>query len=191
MKNDWTKISAAGCSSAGPSSVPRRNVPPRTQAIPAGAAGHTRAAGPFFNSVWGVDDQNLFVVGTDGAKYYCRLGEWIRTQNNPGRDYAQVWGTKVDDVYAVGVISGSGKGIIEHFDGDTWRDEYIAPTPIYSVWGDGTIVLAVGPGGHIYGKEARTTEWAERGRLTEPDVPDFVAVTGNGKTASFTATSIN
>jgi hypothetical protein len=79
-----------------------------------------------------------------------------------GQDLECVWGTSATNVYAVGVIQSSGQGIVEHFDGQGWTDEYIAPTPLSAVWGDGNLVLAVGTQGLIYGKTEGTTAWAPR-----------------------------
>ncbi|HSQ64495.1 MAG TPA: hypothetical protein VLM85_14825 [Polyangiaceae bacterium] len=73
-----------------------------------------------------------------------------------------MWGTSATNVYAVGVIQSTGQGIVEHFDGQGWADEFIAPTPLSAVWGDGKLVLAVGAQGLIYGKTEGTTAWALR-----------------------------
>ncbi len=119
-------------------------------------------AGEDFLAMWGADAQHLFVVGTNGVHDDYSGGSWNRTQVVTGRDYFAVWGTSASDVYAVGIIQAGNKGVVQHFDGASWRDEYIADTALYGIWGAGDIVLAVGAGGMIYGKTAGGVAWAPR-----------------------------
>ncbi|MDB4945105.1 MAG: hypothetical protein JWP97_4639 [Labilithrix sp.] len=141
---------------------------------------HSLPDGPMLNAVWGVDDDTVFAVGEAGVKYFSAGGTFLRTATTAGRDYVHVWGTGPNDVYAVGVVNSNNSGIIEHYNGKSWTDEYVSPTPLYSIWGNAQIVLAVGPGGLIYGKKTGTTDWGQRGSLDQPDVPALVSVTGNG-----------
>jgi hypothetical protein len=103
-------------------------------------------------ALWGADADNLFAVGTNGLHSDYYSGAWHRAQIDLGRDYHGVWGTSSTDVYAVGVIQANGQGVVAHFDGTSWRDEYQTPTALYGVWGTGSAVLAVGAQGMIYGK---------------------------------------
>ena len=132
------------------------------------------------NSIWGVDENTVFAVGVDGLHLDLLNGKWIRSQTNPGRVLHHVWGLAADDVYAVGESTGDGKGIIQHFDGTSWRDEYVPDAPVHGVWSDGAAVYAVGPRGRIYAKMIGTTDWGVRANLKEPDVPVLHAIAGNG-----------
>lgn len=145
-------------------------------------------AGETFAAVWGADADTVFVVGTNGvhADYYD--GSWHRTQIVVGRDYTAVWGTSANDVYAVGTQH-DGRGVVQHFDGSAWRDEYVAPTALHGVWGTNGLVLAVGDQGMIYGKTEGSTSWAPRlsqGLPANPKAPTTAAspilwsISGNG-----------
>jgi hypothetical protein len=136
------------------------------------------AVGETFQAVWAADEQDVFVVGTDGVHDDYYDGSWHRDQSLTGRDYYALWGTSVNDVYAVGTIQTNGMGVIQHFDGSTWTDEYMAPTALYGIWGTGStstdVVLAVGAQGLLYGKQVGTTDWGNRigaGLPANPDVP--------------------
>jgi hypothetical protein len=140
-------------------------------------------AGDELNSIWGVDDSVLFAVGSGGVRRELVAGDWLRTSNFPGRTYHQVWGLSDHDVYTVGEIDSTGKGVVEHFDGASWSEDYVAPTPLTSIWSDGTAVMAVGPKGYVYGRAAaRSGEgWSQVTRFTTPSIPDFEAITGNAR----------
>ena len=124
---------------------------------------HAVPEGRALFSVWGADESHVFAVGSDNVRYEYIGGQWKPfTPIVVGQDLECVWGTSASNVYAVGVILSTGQGIVEHFDGQGWTDEYIAPTPLSAVWGDGKLVLAVGAQGQIYGKTEGTTAWAPR-----------------------------
>ena len=124
-------------------------------------------------AVWGADATHVFAVGTNDLRYEYDGSQWSRfNQSVLGRDFHAVWGRSATDVYAVGEIVATQQGIVLHFDGQSWRDEYVAATPLYSVWGDGTIVVAVGPKGMLYGKADGTTDWAMRLGQPLPANPD-------------------
>jgi hypothetical protein len=134
--------------------------------------------GQRFQAVWAADPQNVFVAGTGGVHEDYADGTWTRQENTTGRDYYALWGTSANDVYAVGEVVGDHSGVIQHYDGLTWTDEYLAPTALYGVWGTGKtskdVVLAVGAKGMVYGKFVGTTSWADHtgsGLPANPDVP--------------------
>jgi hypothetical protein len=104
-------------------------------------------------AVWGSAPDDIFAVGSDGLHCDYYSAAWHCMSDVAGRDYYGVWGTEEDDVYAVGTVGTDGgmTGIVEHFDGTGWTDAFLAPTPLLAVWGVGDQVLAVGPGGNIYG----------------------------------------
>jgi hypothetical protein len=118
--------------------------------------------GEIFYAVWAADTRNVFVVGTNGSHQDLYEGSWQRNDGIVGRDYYALWGDSLTDVYAVGVTHADQKGIIQHFDGKAWRDEYVADTELFGVWGAGNVVYAVGAKGQIYGKQKGTTTWAPR-----------------------------
>jgi hypothetical protein len=124
-------------------------------------------------AVWGADATHVFAVGTNDVRYEFDGVQWSRWDPVVvGRDFHSVWGLSATDVYAAGEITGTGQGVVSHYDGASWRDEYVAPTPLYSVWGDGTVVLAVGPKGMLYGKAQGSTAWAMRLGNPLPPNPD-------------------
>lgn len=148
-----------------------------------------KPAGETLLAIWGADAENVFAVGTNGTHYELVQGVWSHLASSiPGRDYTALWGTGATDVYAVGVEHDNESGIIQHFDGKTWRDEYRADTAIYGVWGAEGAVLAVGAKGIIYGK-SDGGEWAPRlskGLPANPSVersadsPILWSIAGNG-----------
>jgi hypothetical protein len=148
---------------------------------------HSLPEGPTLASVWGLSDENMFAVGGSGVKYMKTATSqgWLRTTTSPGRDYTQVWGTGANDVYVVGIVRGTAQGIIEHYDGTNWTDEYLAPTSLNSIWSDGFIVLAVGASGFLYGKQSGTKDWASRGRITTRRI----SVTSRGRSRRWTRRS--
>lgn len=101
-------------------------------------------------AVWGADEDHVYAVGTNGLHMDYYAGSWHRSQTTPGRDLYAVWGTSADDVYAVGVQNDDGKGVVVHFDGNAWRDDFLAPDALYGVWGAEGLVMAVGARGMIY-----------------------------------------
>jgi hypothetical protein len=145
--------------------------------------------GETLTAVWGADGQTIFAVGTNGLHLDYFASNWQRVQDVMGRDYTAVWGTSSTDVYAVGTNAGDGRGVIEHFDGRSWRDEYIADTSLHGIWGAGQLVLAVGGKGMIYGKQQGTVAWAPRlsnglpanpNVAQGPDSPILWSISGNG-----------
>ncbi len=130
--------------------------------------------GETFQGIWGSDPDHLFVVGTNGVHDDYAFGMWNRTQIDMGRDYYSIWGDSPTDVYAVGEIQGTGQGIVVHFDGTSWRDEYVADTALYGVWGTANVVVAAGASGMIWGKHDGANDWGKllsMGLPANPNVP--------------------
>ena len=100
-------------------------------------------------AVWGSDADNLFVVGTNGVHDDYYAGTWHRTQVDMGRDLRCGVGYLGHRRLRRRRGAGTGQGIVVHFDGSTWRDEYLAATALYGVWGTGDAILAVGAKGMI------------------------------------------
>src|SRR5262249_39110530 len=137
----------------------------------------------------GADPDHLFAVGTNGLHDDYVAGTWVTQISAQGRTFHAVWGFDGGDVYAVGELEADGRGIIQHFDGSQWTDQYLAPSGIWGIWSDGVAVLAVGTDGQIYGKAIGTTTWAPRlGKplVSNPDFPRdpgtpvLYGITGNG-----------
>jgi hypothetical protein len=145
-------------------------------------------SGESFNAIWGADADKIFVVGTNGIHLDHFQGSWNRQQNSLGRNLFAVWGRNAHDVYAVGELS-NGQGVVEHFNGLGWQDEYIAASGLRGVWGVDPVILAVGSDGMLYGKGIGTTDWGTRLMAPlqpNPDVsippgtPVLYGITGNG-----------
>jgi photosystem II stability/assembly factor-like uncharacterized protein len=147
--------------------------------------------GETLTAVWGSDADNLFAVGTNGLHDDYYSGAWHRTQASLGRDLHGVWGTAVDDVYAVGEVTGTGQGIVLHFDGSGWRDEYLAATALHGIWGTGDAIIAVGAKGTIYGKLRGGTTWASRLGKGLPANPNVAASPDEPILHAIGGTSIN
>jgi hypothetical protein len=145
-----------------------------------------KAEGEYLTSVWGADADHVFAVGSSGVKYTYMNGAWSSTQNEPGRDFYQVWGVSATEVYLVGQSRTNGSGVLERWDGTGWADEYLPPAGLYGLWGDQSVILAVGAGGQIHGKKRGTKDWGVRQTLdpnpdvmVTPDSPILWAVAGN------------
>ncbi len=144
--------------------------------------------GEKLTAIWGASPRAIFAVGTNGIHLDFYGGSWHRRGTVKGRDYYAVWGTSATDVYTVGLQRNDGSGVIAHFDGEGWSDEYVTDAALYGVWGSGGAVLAVGARGMLYGKQGGGA-WAPRlskGLPANPKVPSsrespiLWSISGNG-----------
>jgi hypothetical protein len=131
-------------------------------------------SGETLTAVWGADHENIFAVGNNGVIYSYFQGQWKRTQEFRGWDLEALWGRSINDVYAVGLDTGTGGGVVLHFDGSAWSNEFKTPVPLYGVWGDanGDSVIAVGAQGMIYGLHPNVSPWTMvQGLPANPKAP--------------------
>lgn len=87
------------------------------------------AVGPM-NALWGIDDDNMFVAGSNGQIYAWNGLGWTPQTTNTTAELLDVGGTSPTDVWAVGV-----DGTILHFDGTAWTThESGTLATLESVW---------------------------------------------------------
>ena len=91
-------------------------------------------------SIWGADDDHLFVVGGKNA-YRLVAGVWTRELTQQSNFLNAVWGSAVNDVRAVGA-----NGVIYQFDGTQWNPEPSGTiATLNAIWGtDANHIWAVG-----------------------------------------------
>ena len=105
----------------------------------------------YLTCVWGSPDRDVFAGGFSTSIYHYDGnpgGNWINPDNDGSVQYpADLWGSSGGDVYAVG---GSDAGEIDHFDGNTWRTQFLPGNFPNGVWGSAKDnVFVVGNGGMI------------------------------------------
>lgn len=110
------------------------------------------------SGVWAASPTDAWSVGADAsglALYHWNGSQWLHTDlPAPGRvTMRAVWGSASDDVWAVGGSMDSGDPGVWHWDGGTWRPEFIPggrPMPLFSVAGISNRVSLVGLGLEFY-----------------------------------------
>jgi hypothetical protein len=97
-----------------------------------------------YTAIWGSSDDAQWIVGPSGISAYDgdRAIRFATVMGGTGVGYGSIWGTRADDVVAVG-----GNGRIAEYDGGAWRD---VPSPtaelLFSVWGHSERMVAIGEG---------------------------------------------
>ena len=97
------------------------------------------------DEAWAVGGDPISTGEPDPVILHFKGGAWSKVSLPPVdrqfRALFKVWGTAADNVYAVGA-----KGVILHFDGVQWRQQFAGtPRDIVSLWGTGeNEILAVG-----------------------------------------------
>ena len=110
-----------------------------------------------FGGVWGFAPNDVFAVGGQfpGSVAHYDGSSWtIQYSGNTLDGFVGVWGSSPTNVFAVGTNSGTGHGIIIHFDGIQWTPQFETSNVgenFRSVWGSGpNDVFVVGAGGSIF-----------------------------------------
>jgi hypothetical protein len=97
-----------------------------------------------YAGIWGASDDVQWIAGASGISAYDgdRTVRFATVMGGSGVGYSSIWGTRADDVVAVG-----GNGRIAEYDGGAWRD-VASPTAelLYAVWGHSNRMVAVGDG---------------------------------------------
>jgi hypothetical protein len=98
--------------------------------------------------IWGASTTDIFAVGGEGRIRHFDGAQWSPMESGTILNLLAVWGFAGDDVYAVGFSNqGSQRGIILHYDGDSWSEVQHGQTDTYfrDVWGsDPNDVFVVG-----------------------------------------------
>jgi hypothetical protein len=136
----------------------------------------------WYNGIWGVSTDQLFVVGFAGALARRAGGGWIEDESPTFEHLWDVWGSSATDVFAVGEA-----GTIVHWDGTAWDTMTsgleCSCQGLYGVWGSGaTDVWAVGDGGVIAHYDG--VEWTLGDTM---DVAWLSGVWGSGPSDVFVA----
>ncbi len=77
-----------------------------------------------FFKVWGVDADNVWVVGQRGVVLRYDGSSWTEELVGASDDLVSIWGTDASHVFAVG---GRNNGIVSAWDGTQWRTQSLAP----------------------------------------------------------------
>jgi len=115
--------------------------------------------------IWGSSPTNIFAVGYNGTILKYNGNQWLKMDSQTDLSLFKIWGTNSNNIYATGYDSRSGKGVLLHFNGQSWLkifDNNINDNPpsgmMYAIWGyDSTFYLIAGSGrytGQMY-------EWSE------------------------------
>lgn len=97
--------------------------------------------------VWGIDSNNMFVVGDSGVIIRRENGgSWATMTSNTTVNLRAVWGTSMTNVYAVGE-----NGTVMYFNGTAWSQITVPTTQqLNGIWGiSANEIYAVGNGGTI------------------------------------------
>ena len=85
-----------------------------------------------FFKVWGAADDDVYVVGQQGAILHFDGTGWAEIPSGTGEDLISLWGTGPDRIVVVG---GRNNGQVVTFDGNTWTHRSLAPLPgLNGVW---------------------------------------------------------
>ncbi len=126
-------------------------------------------------AVWGLSGSDIWAVGEGGNIYhYSGLG-WKLTpiepyQPDPNQKAYKVkstllavWGPTSGDVWASGEPDGDGRGVLVHWDGQTWTYAPLLQEwghPVRAIWGWGPAdILLAGTGGGVLHLDSTTSEW--------------------------------
>ncbi len=153
---------------------------------------------PLLNWVWG-QGGTTWTVGNAGAALRDDGGGWQPQPTGVDAPLWGVWGSAVDDVWAVGGDAFTGPPVLVHFEGDSWHSVDVPPLDreakaLFKVWGTAADdVHAVGDAGVILHFDG--TAWTQSPSGTGNDLislwgtgaDDIVAVGGraNGTLARF------
>ncbi|MGE0519990.1 MAG: cytochrome P460 family protein [Candidatus Binatia bacterium] len=112
---------------------------------------HTTPGTETLFGIWGAAANDIWAVGgteenpdTSGTIWRYDGTQWTRQDLTAVREGGvprlfKVWGRAANDVYAVG-----GRGVVLHFDGNTWTALDSAPRSLFTVHGNDTHTVAVG-----------------------------------------------
>lgn len=103
--------------------------------------------GYFLDGVWGLDAQNVWMVGNQGTILKWDGSSWQRQESNTTQTLSAVWGSSATDVWAVGT-----SGTVLRWNGTAWSVIPSATSAYFSgVWGTGPDnVWIVGNDGSIF-----------------------------------------
>jgi hypothetical protein len=137
--------------------------------------------------VWGSSSSDVYAVGSEWTVLYYDGVEWDRIEtglyeipdpridmeSSPLDGFWSVWGSSVDDIYAVG-MSLTRRGVVLHFDGFSWHQIDLPETDegqrdLYRcVWGTSADnVFILGAMGRVYHYDGDTWERTDLGQSVE------------------------
>jgi len=138
-------------------------------------------------AVWGASSRDVFAVGGDwsvAAAIHYDGSSWKAIDPAVKLDLGSVWGTSPTDVFAGAGALGTGGhgGMILHYDGSTWTQQYVSVSDqeqVMDVWGLGPRnVFAVGRGGDTPGCPVRHYDGLKWSEVSAPYVLNLWAVHG-------------
>ncbi|OFX88892.1 MAG: hypothetical protein A2W99_05355 [Bacteroidetes bacterium GWF2_33_16] len=100
-----------------------------------------------FEDIWGIDSNNIYIVGEKGIIIHYDGTEWSRLNDIPIKQTLNsIWGSTEDNIFVVGDW-----GTILHFNGSNWSlQESPTKENLFDIWGvNGTNIYAVGNNGTI------------------------------------------
>ena len=83
------------------------------------------------NGVWGAASLKYFAVGKFGTIIYYNGSTWITMETPVRKELYSVWGSYINDVYAVGDT------VLLHYNGSVWSQmTYPGMEKLFGVWGE-------------------------------------------------------
>jgi hypothetical protein len=84
------------------------------------------------SAVWGISEQGIFAVGSNGTILRFDGATWNRISSGSGANLRAVWGTSASDVFV-----GTDNGKVLHYDGQSWDSTSVgdANMEIREIWG--------------------------------------------------------
>lgn len=122
--------------------------------------------------IWAYDRDNIFFAGVGGLIVYYNGEEFIEMETNTEVRLIDIWGTDLNNIWAVGKSSSGYDTVVLHYDGTSWEIYYYFywdwDTPIsnsnlegmfVSVWAYEDWVYLCGWGGVWYNQPNIDDEW--------------------------------
>lgn len=79
---------------------------------------------PSAEHIWAYNDDNIFFAGHQGNILHYNDGEFIEMETNTTIDIIDIWGTNLNNIWAIGRDSGNSETIVLKFNGEFWETYY-------------------------------------------------------------------
>ena len=140
------------------------------------------ASTDFVRDIWGTSDNDLFVVGDDGAILHFNGTSWSNMVSHTTKDIWGVWGISSSDVFAIcQEVNWGGTSFysVLHYDGTSWNEMTCESGFVLgSIWGSSeNDVFAGGWGGELLYYDG--VAWTQMSSITSNGLNGIWGSSGN------------